>query len=77
MVWWVLLFLGIGVTGLAVLAGLTVSLWRQFRALLDELGRAGDLTGELLDLLGQVQVEPIGSHPDLTPGNGAEPAVRT
>ena len=75
--WWVVLFLGIGVAGLAVLAVLIVWLWRRFRALLDELGRAGDLTGELFDLLGQLQVEPIGSHPDRTPGNGAEPAVRT
>ena len=75
--WWVLLFLGIGVTGLAVLAGLTVRLWRRFRTLLDELGRAGDLTGDLLDVLGQVRVDPVGSHPTRPPGNGAEPAVRT
>lgn len=75
--WWVLLFLGIGLVGLVVLGGLAVRLWRRLRALLEELGRAGDRTGELLDLLGQIRLEPAGVHDDLTAEDGHSSAART
>lgn len=40
MLLWVLLYVGIGVIGLGVLAGLTVRLWRQVRQLGREVAAA-------------------------------------
>lgn len=74
---WVLLFLGIGLAGLAVLGGLAVRLWRRSRALLDELGRASDRTGELLDLLSQIRLAPAGVRDGLTAEDGHNSAART
>ena len=53
---WVLLFVGIGLGGLAVLAALVLRLWRKAGGLLEELGAAADQAGELMDLLAQVGV---------------------
>jgi hypothetical protein len=64
---WVLLFVGIGLGGLAVLAALVLRLWRKAGGLLEEVGVAADQAGELMDLLAQVGVaEPDGAaraHP--------------
>lgn len=53
---WVLLFLAIGLGGLAVLALVGLRLWRSARGLLGELDEAASRAGELADLLAQVQV---------------------
>lgn len=66
---WVLLFVAIGLGGLAVLAALVLRLWRKAGGLLEEVGVAADQAGELLDLLAQVGVpEPDGAarpHPSV------------
>jgi hypothetical protein len=53
---WVLLFVGIAVGGLGVLAWVGLRLWRSARGLLDELDVVAGRAGELADLLAQVQV---------------------
>jgi hypothetical protein len=53
---WVLLFVGIALGGLAVLAALLLRLWRKAGGLLEEVGVAADQAGELMDLLAQVGV---------------------
>jgi len=53
---WVLLFVGIAVGGLGVLAWVGLRLWRSARGLLDELDVMAGRAGELADLLAQVEV---------------------
>ena len=60
---WVLLFVGIALGGLAVLAALLLRLWRKAGGLLEEVGVAADHAGELMDLLAQVGVP----EPQATP----------
>jgi hypothetical protein len=54
--WWVLLFLAIGLGGLGVLAWVALRLWRSARGLLEELDVVAVRAGELADLLAQVGV---------------------
>ena len=55
---WVLLFVGIALGGLAVLAALVLRLWRKAGGLLEELGVAADQAGHLMDLLAEVGAPP-------------------
>ena len=76
---WVLLFVGIALGGLAVLAALVLRLWRKAGGLLEEVGVAADQAGELLDLLAQVGVpEPDGAaRADPTAQGGLSSWTRT
>ena len=56
MLWWVLLFLAIGVGGLAVLGHLGLRVWRKTGALLGEVDVMAGRVGELADLLAAVEV---------------------
>lgn len=63
---WVLLFVGIALAGLAVLALLVLRLWRSFGALLAEVDVAAGHVGEVADLLARIEVP--------GPGPGGEDA---
>jgi len=52
---WLLLWTGIGLLWLAVLAGCCWRLWRKASALLRELGAQGRQLGELASLLGELE----------------------
>ncbi|GAA1396273.1 hypothetical protein [Luteococcus peritonei] len=54
---WLLLWCGIGLLNLVVLAGCLWNLWRKGRALVAELSAQGRTLGELSELLGQVQLQ--------------------
>ncbi len=75
--WWVLLFLGIALGGLTVLVALAVRVWRRLRTLLEEVGRAGDRTAELFDLLAQIRIETRGSDDELKAQDDPAATVRT
>ena len=51
MLWWVLFGVALGVAGLAVLAGLTLRLWRQVRQLGRDLSAAGARIAAVTDEL--------------------------
>ena len=54
MLWWVLFGVLLGLAGIAVLAGLTVRLWRQVRQLGRDLAAAGDRISAASDELSRV-----------------------
>ena len=54
MLFWVLLYVGIGVLGLGLLAALTVRLWRQVRQLGREVAAASARIGAATEELSQV-----------------------
>ena len=76
---WVLLFLGIAVGGLAVLARIALGVWRSAGALLEELDVMASRAADLADLLAQVQVpEPrADAGPDLTSDSAWPGTVET
>jgi hypothetical protein len=57
---WIAFYVGIGVLGLAVLAALTVRLWRQVRDFGREVGAAGAKITALTDELARVSPPPRG-----------------
>lgn len=70
---WVLLFVAIGIGGLAVLVYVALRLWRSARALLGELEVVAGRAGQLADLLAQIEVvEPGGRIVRTTTVPGSE-----
>ncbi|WP_420175535.1 hypothetical protein [Luteococcus sp. OSA5] len=57
---WLLLWTGIGIAWLAMVAGCGWRLWRKGRALLQELSHQGRTLGDLLTVLGELQLPATG-----------------
>jgi len=69
---WVLLFVGIALGGLAVLAWVGLRLWRSARGLLEELDVMAGRAGELADLLARVEVATPGTETRTVSDLGSE-----
>ena len=52
--WWVILYVGIGVVSIAVLALLTLRLWRQVRQLGREVAAASDRVNRAVTEMDQI-----------------------
>lgn len=57
MMGWLLLWCGIGLLWLAMLVGCGWVLWRKARALVRELGEQGRTLGDLVALLGELELQ--------------------
>jgi hypothetical protein len=52
--WWILLYVGMAVLGLAVLAALALRLWRQVKQFGRDVSAAGAKIAEVTDQLSQI-----------------------